>query len=168
MHHWKKILLALTLCALPIIASAGVLDGQSGTLYYLYPDTSTPLEVHPFTGPTSITTVNVLVNTIGGNTIYIDLGPAAGGTFFPVAFNGEDFNFPGLTLTSVTYSSNFVGPWSWGPHDIWVNWEGMGPIQSDSYVQFQVSASTPEPGTWVMMGSGVIGLAGLLRRKLLL
>ena len=65
----------------------------------------------------------------------------------------------------MTYSSNFPSPWGWSAHDIWVNWSGLGPIASDSYVQFQVS-STPEPGTLIMLGSGAVGLAGLLRRKL--
>ena len=32
--------------------------------------------------------------------------------------------------------------------------------------EFNLEPTTPEPGTLIMFGSGVLGLAGLLRRKI--
>ncbi len=42
---------------------------------------------------------------------------------------------------------------------------GNNVIYADPLVSGSFGSSTPEPGTLVMFGSGVIGLAGLLRRK---
>lgn len=166
MRNFVKVLVVLALCSLPMIASAGVLDGQSGTLYYDYPNIGTHYETHPFTAPATVITLTYgpdLVNVIGGNTINITFGNI-GYSFSGGTFNGEVFNFPGLTITSVSYSSNFTGDWGWDANDVWVNWQGLTPDAS-SYVNFQFG-SVPEPGSLVLLGSGVLGAAGLLRRKL--
>jgi hypothetical protein len=56
-------------------------------------------------------------------------------------------------------------------------WDGSGYRSIDggnngSYVElsirpFDAPTSTPEPGTWALMSSGLLGVAGTLRRKLL-
>lgn len=38
----------------------------------------------------------------------------------------------------------------------------------DQFVFTSVAGSTPEPGNLLVFGSGVIGLAGVVRRKLML
>ena len=32
--------------------------------------------------------------------------------------------------------------------------------------EFDLAPTTPEPGTLIMLGSGIVGLAGVLRRKI--
>ena len=161
-----KILLVLAVCSLPMIASAGVLDGQSGTLYYYYPSFGSIYTADAFTAPATVITLTYgpdLPNVIGGNTIFITFGNV-GYTFNAGSFNGEDFNFPGLNITSVVYMSNFTSTWGWDAQDVWVNWQGLTP-GANSFVSFQIG-TTPEPGSMILLGSGVLGIAGLLRRKL--
>lgn len=40
-----------------------------------------------------------------------------------------------------------------------------GSIGSESFNIYGGGTSTPEPGTFIMLGSGILGMAGLLRRK---
>jgi hypothetical protein len=42
----------------------------------------------------------------------------------------------------------------------------LGSVPSESFNIYGGGTSTPEPGTFLMLGSGVLGMAGLLRRKL--
>lgn len=42
---------------------------------------------------------------------------------------------------------------------------GFSPLVEDLSFNYQQTLNTPEPGTLIMLGSGVIGLAGLVRRK---
>lgn len=67
--------------------------------------------------------------------------------------------------------ANFGGT----PNDFTVLWDGtdVGPSLVNSgtfpytiYSGYLEGYSTPEPGSLILMGSGVLGLAGLLRRKL--
>jgi hypothetical protein len=61
------------------------------------------------------------------------------------------------------------------PNDFTVLWNGVdhGPflVNADAFPYVQYSAtlegySTPEPGSLILMGSGLLGLAGVIRRKL--
>ena len=61
------------------------------------------------------------------------------------------------------------------PNDFTVYWNGVdaGPdlVNSNAfaytiYSGFLTGTSLPEPGTLVLFGSGIVGMAGLLRRKL--
>jgi len=65
--------------------------------------------------------------------------------------------------------------WMWAWNDVqgpfYYNETGSatGPWSADTFIMsgFRVDGSTtPEPGTLVMLGSGVLGLAGVLRRKI--
>jgi hypothetical protein len=166
MSNFAKLLCVLALCSLPIVATAGVLDGQSGTLYYDAPNMGTHFSIDPFTAPTTVITLTYgpdLSNVIGGNDIFITFGNI-GYIFTHAAFNGEVFNFPGITITSVSYASNFTNVWGWDAHDVWVNWQGLQPDNA-SFVDFTVS-TTPEPGTLILLGSGVVAGLGAIRRRL--
>ncbi len=168
MRSFGKLFLILAVCTLPLVASAGVLDGQSGTLYYYFPDFGTVYSADAFTAPATVITLTYgpdLPNVIGGDTIGITFGNV-GYSFSGANFNGEDFNFPGLTITSVGYSSNFTQDWGWDANDVWVNWQGLTP-DANSFVTFTINAgSTPEPGTLMLLGSGVLAGLGALRRRL--
>ncbi len=166
MPKLDKLFVLLLLCTFPFLAQAGVLDGQSGTLYYDFPDLGTHFSADAFTAPATVITLTYgpdLVNTIGGNDVNITFGNI-GYDFAPGNFNGEDFYFPTLIITGVIYSSNFTSDWSWDANNLIVNWQGLTP-DSSSYVDFTVSATaTPEPGTLVLLGLGGAVL-GLLRRR---
>jgi hypothetical protein len=61
------------------------------------------------------------------------------------------------------------------PNDFTVLWNGsdMGPTLVDAgsfpYTEFSgyVDGTTPEPGSLILMGSGLLGLGGVVRRKLM-
>jgi len=156
--------LGICLAAGVTSANAGTLTGQDGTLYYDYPSLGSAFSTDPFTVPATVITLTYgpdLVNDIGGSSIDITFGNV-GYSFAGASFNGEDFNFPGTTITVTGYSSNFTGDWGAGPHDVWVNWQGLTP-DSSSYVTIDVAAA-PEPASMALLGVGLAGL-GLIRRK---
>lgn len=164
MRRLDKLFLVLVLCTFPFLAQAGVLDGQSGTLFYDYPSLGSHDSSYPFTAPATVITLTYgpnLVNTIGGDEVDISFGNI-GYSFSGGTFNGEDFYFPGLTITSVVYSSNFTSDWHWDAHNLYVNWQGLTPASS-SFVTFAVNR-VPEPGTLGLLGLGAVAL-GLLRRR---
>ena len=43
---------------------------------------------------------------------------------------------------------------------------GTGAVASEAFTIYSGGTSTPEPGTLIMFGSGILGLAGVLRRKI--
>lgn len=52
------------------------------------------------------------------------------------------------------------------PSQEWHNWEGTLPSEAFT-IDGTVNGSTPEPGNLLLFASGVLGLGGVLRRKLL-
>ena len=104
------------------------------------------------------------------------------------SYNGNstvgDYSLGGVLLSS--FSVGGFGPLALDPsdHTLWLEDRGAGYLQQYSMsgvrlstgpylgvgfgAEFDLSESTatPEPGTMIMFGSGVLGLAGILRRKI--
>ena len=102
-------------------------------------------------------------------------GPAGGGV---VTFNST--LFPLLTAGTqywlIAQQPTAFDGWFWTYNDALGNFADnqtgnpLGPWTADNGYQlsaFEVDAAVPEPGTLLMMASGAIGLAGLLRRKVM-
>ena len=67
------------------------------------------------------------------------------------------------TLWSVDYTTGRLAQ-----YDQNYNWLGFGPYVGYAQgLEFNLGPTpTPEPGTLVLFGSGILGLAGLARRKI--
>ena len=93
-----------------------------------------------------------------------------------------DLTFPDIPLGPGTYWASVVGTLPFPPQWGWAT--GVGPINPLGYNCFFGACGptgtsfafgldgtplggTPEPGTLIMLGTGILGLAGTLRRKLL-
>ncbi len=47
--------------------------------------------------------------------------------------------------------------------------DSLGTVRQDAYASIKApAAKTPEPGRFVLLGSGLLGFAGVVRRKFLL
>jgi hypothetical protein len=94
----------------------------------------------------------------------------------------ESISIPSLSLGAGTYwftlqnavVSNVYDPAYWdisnGPSDAWENslgdvngYDGYSGSNSET---FQILGTTPEPSSFLLLGSGLLGLAGLIKRKL--
>lgn len=97
----------------------------------------------------------------------------------------ESFTLPGLSLTAGTYylqlqyAATLDGyPAFWdasnGPSDAVINQygsifdaNGFGGFAGTNSETFQIFGNTPEPSSFLLLGSGLASLAGLLRRRLM-
>ena len=102
---------------------------------------------------------------------------ADGGFYLSGTFNGfvisvlnpsPGFAFTGVGIQSINWD-NQTPPISFDPTDIYVNMQGLTQIGpgSDIVLSYTASTATPEPGSILLLGSGALGLAGVLRRKFL-
>jgi hypothetical protein len=91
----------------------------------------------------------------------------------PTIYNGINLLFiGGPTITSVTIDSatNMVGfnssYISFTGNDIEIDWHLLS-FTPDTIVKLDLnSTTTPEPGSMILFGTGVLGVAGVIRRKL--
>ncbi|MGA9566868.1 MAG: PEP-CTERM sorting domain-containing protein [Candidatus Korobacteraceae bacterium] len=98
------------------------------------------------------TTSGTFVSTLFTSTSDASTGVAWDGTSFWTS-NIFDGTITQWSMTGTQLGTNTLSGWSQSPLV-----EGMS-------FNFQQTVGTPEPGTLVMFGSGVLGLAGLLRRR---
>lgn len=78
---------------------------------------------------------------------------------------GAEVDFQGYTGRSIYFQDNQTGYPGFGLW--WYNgrWKDFSALQT--YFQANFGSTVPEPGTLIMLGSGALGLAGVLRRKVL-
>jgi PEP-CTERM motif len=123
------------------------------------------------------------------------LGPVGSDGYLSQSFWGNTLSFQfrqdpsywGLDSTSATFFGScgagcgiyYIDFWLYSPggtpNDFTVLWNGVdvGPSLVDAgafaYTDFNgyVYGNTPEPGSLILLGSGALGLAGVLRRKLM-
>ena len=86
----------------------------------------------------------------------------------PGQLYGAEVDFQGYTGQSLYFNGNQTG---YPGFDGWwystsLGWNDYSTLQAYFQANFGTSA-VPEPGTLIMLGSGVLGVAGVLRRKLL-
>ncbi|MGA3130134.1 MAG: choice-of-anchor R domain-containing protein [Terracidiphilus sp.] len=99
---------------------------------------------------TSITGISGVTLT-GGDTYFLLVGPMN-----PSGSANYGWNFSSVGLdTAQLYSTNGG-----------VTWQRSFPGTAGAFdVIGSASAATPEPGTFLMLGSGLVGLAGMVRRR---
>jgi hypothetical protein len=111
-------------------------------------------------GTFNISALDASVYWIGASGSILLTGQISGGGSVTQTLNvgtpWASFSLSGFNnLSSLTFQDTTSGAFLVAP--------GMG-IDN---MNVSTGSSTPEPGTFVMFGSGVIGLAGMLRRKLM-
>lgn len=91
----------------------------------------------------------------------------------PTIYNGIDLLFSGgpaitsVTVDSATNMAGFDATWlSFTAGEIQVDWHTL-PFDSTTIVKLDLNGTaTPEPGTLLLLGSGLLGTIGVVRRKI--
>jgi len=108
----------------------------------------TPVQYDVYSTSGSVVTADLITNPL----------PSTG-----VAWDGTHFftsNINNGSISEWTMSGTFV-------QTLPVTGGSMSPLIEGMSFNFAQTVGTPEPGTLVMFGTGIVGLAGLLRRKFL-
>jgi DNA-binding beta-propeller fold protein YncE len=104
------------------------------------------------------------VYDLNGNLVTSNLFTTPNGEGTGIAFDGTNF-----------YVSNIFGGqvWEYSSGGVLLNTltlsgypNGFAPLVEDLSFNYQQVLGTPEPGTLVMLGTGVLGLAGVIRRNI--
>ncbi len=165
--------LAITVLAVFPLAAHADLTGDTIHGVYLFPDTSTTFQdLGDFTPPGSGNAFEELDWSVTGSQITIT--SLVDSSFTPSSFNGFEFDDisrdPLISGVTVDPSSTLLGGIvSFTGSTFSVNFEGL-PVTDGQFVTYDLSfgaAQTPEPSTFVMLGTGIVGLAGMARRKFL-
>ena len=83
----------------------------------------------------------------------------------PGQLYGAEVDFQGYTGQSIYFQANqtgYPGFDGWWDNGTWFDFPGL-----QTYFQANFGSTVPEPGTFIMLVSGVLGAVGVLRRKVL-
>jgi sugar lactone lactonase YvrE len=103
------------------------------------------------------------VYDLNGNLVHANLFTTPSGEGTGIAWSGSGFFVSDIftgRLFQYDMSGNLLNTLNLTGYP-----NGFSPLVEDLSFNYQQTLGTPEPGTLIMLGSGVIGLAGLLRRK---
>lgn len=163
----------LVLVAGLLPAHASLLNGTSATVTYYFPDMSTVIA-----GPSTATVNGTKEFGNFAGLVNVDISDAnilltftrSGGPNF-VSFDGLKFDFsPTLSSVSINPSSTFTAfassDLTLSGNALWVNFAGLSvPNATTLSLDVTGARSVPEPASLALLGTGVLGLIGVARRK---
>jgi PEP-CTERM motif len=166
---------ALAMFALAVSPLAAHADLAGDTIHgiYYFPTSTTVYEdLGSFTAPGSGVAFGQFDWSVTGSQITITSLVTT--SFTASSFNGFEFDDisrdPLIDGVTVDPGSTMLGGVvSFTGSTFSVNFEGL-PVSDGQFVTYDLSfgsAQTPEPSTFVMLGTGIVGLAGMARRKFL-
>ena len=141
----------------------------SGTAEFDFPNLGTLFE-----GPVAFTAPQTVFLNLGfvQNDILatgINIGfPKGTAGFASAAFNGEVFNLPNDTVTSLTVNQNMGASVTFDAHHIYVNFSDLSFAKGQTFVDISVTGpvpTVPEPVSLFLFGAGLVGMAVIGRKN---
>ena len=168
-------LIVLLLLTAPLCVRASVLTGDTVGVIYYFPDSgSVYQDMGTVTGPGVFVGVSsgdfdLVVND--SSLVVPSFYGCAGCMWAPSDFNGFVFtDYSNSPITSVTIDPSTTMPGftldnvSWTSSQITVNWRGLN-LDGSVTLDINGGSSIPEPATWLLLGSSLIGLAAWRKRR---